>query len=485
MSAIDKLQPRSVWGIFARMSAIPRGSGNETAVQSMFKAWADERGLAWKEDAVGNLLITIPASKGMEKAAPLLVQGHVDMVCEKNSGTKHDFEKDPIRLAVDGEWVTAEGTTLGADNGIGVAMGLALAEEKGLKHPEVEVLLTVDEERGLTGAAGVQAGFFRARRMINLDSEEDTALFIGCSGGQDSILTVKNKKVPLGKGLVGRKVTVKGLLGGHSGLDIHKNRGNAIKILARCLLAARDRVDFRLASIDGGSMRNAIPREAEARVAVPEKDARLFKKLVDAEAARILAQELAGIDGGCEVKAGSCKLTHTLGGNCTLRTLHLLDALPNGVLAMSRALPDLVETSSNVGVVKTEGARVRIVCCSRSSNGSALAGLARRHRSLGALLADRCDVVQEGGYPGWQPNPDSALVKATADRYAKVFQRRPELKAIHAGLECGLFTEKYPGLDIVSFGPDITGAHSPDERVSIPSVERIFRLFTAVLADLD
>ncbi|HPF34276.1 MAG TPA: aminoacyl-histidine dipeptidase [Candidatus Krumholzibacteria bacterium] len=484
MSAIEKLQPRSVWGIFAAMSAIPRGSGNEAAVQAMFKTWADQRGLAWKEDAVGNLLITIPASKGMEKAPPVLVQGHVDMVCEKNSGTKHDFAKDPIKLQVNGDWVTAEGTTLGADNGIGVAMGLAVAEEKGLKHPTVEVLLTVDEERGLTGAAGVQKGFFTAKRMINLDSEEDAALFIGCSGGQDTILTVKNKKVPLGQGLAGRKVTVKGLLGGHSGLDIHKNRGNAIKILTRCLLAAKEQVDFRLVSIDGGSMRNAIPREAEARVAVKDADGRLFKKLVDAEAKRILTEELHGIDDGCQVKVGAAKVEHTLGGNCTLRTLHLLDALPNGVLAMSRALPDLVETSSNVGVVKTDGAQVRIVCCSRSSNGSALAGLARRHRSLGAMLADRCDVIQEGGYPGWQPNPDSKLVKATADRYAKVFKRRPELKAIHAGLECGLLTEKYPDLDIVSFGPDITGAHSPDEQVNVPSVQRVFKLFTALLADL-
>ena len=292
MSAIAKLKPTSVWAVFDRMSEIPRGSGNEAAVQSMFKAWAAERGLGCKQDKVGNLLITIPATKGMEKRPAVLVQGHVDMVCEKNSATKHDFTKDPLKLVKKGDWVSAEGTTLGADNGIGVAMGLALADEKGLKHPKVECLLTVDEERGLTGAAGVEAGFFTARRMINLDSEQDDAIFIGCSGGQDSILTLKNKKVALGKGLVGRKVSVQGLLGGHSGLDIHKNRGNAIKILTRCLLAVREQVDFKLASIDGGSMRNAIPREAAATVAVPEADVKLFKKLIDAQAARIISQEL-------------------------------------------------------------------------------------------------------------------------------------------------------------------------------------------------
>ena len=484
MSAIQKLQPKSVWDVFARMSEVPRGSGNETAVQAMFTAWAKERGLACKQDKVGNLLITIPATKGMEKAKPVLVQGHVDMVCEKNSGTKHDFENDPIKLLKKGDWVTADGTTLGADNGIGVAMGLALADEKGVKHPKIECLLTVDEERGLTGAAGVEAGFFSARRMINLDSEEDEALFIGCSGGQDSILTVLNKKMALGKGLVGRKISIKGLLGGHSGLDIHKNRGNAIKLLTRCLLAAHEQVPFRLSSIDGGSMRNAIPREAEAKVAVPEASTRLFKKLVDAEAKRIIAEELVHSDPGCVVKVATCKLTHNLGGNCTKRTLGLLDALPNGVQAMSLALEGLVETSSNVGVVETNGGKVRIVCCSRSSSGSALSGLTRRHRSLATLLADRCEIIQEGGYPGWQPNPSSLMVKKTAARYEKVFGQKPELKAIHAGLECGLLTEKYPDLDIVSFGPNITGAHSPDEQVSVSSVQKIFKLFTETLANL-
>ena len=484
MSAIAKLKPTSLWAVFDRMSEIPRGSGNESAVLDMFKAWAAERSLDCKQDKVGNLLITIPATKGMEKRPAVLVQGHVDMVCEKNAATKHDFTRDPLKLVQKGDWVSAEGTTLGADNGIGVAMGLALADEKGLKHPKVECLLTVDEERGLTGAAGVEAGFFTARRMINLDSEQDDALFIGCSGGQDSILTLMNKKAALGKGLVGRKVSVQGLLGGHSGLDIHKNRGNAIKILTRCLLAAREQVDFKLASIDGGSMRNAIPREAVATVAVPEAQAKLFKKLVDAQAARIIGQELKGTDEGCVVKVGVCKLTHTLGGNCTTRTLTMIDALPNGVLTMSLAIAGLVETSSNVGVVATDGSRVRIVCCSRSSSTSALEGLARRHRSLAAMLFDRCEIVQEGGYPGWMPDPKSEMVKTTAAMYKATFKKEPELLAIHAGLECGLLTEKYPDLDIVSFGPNITGAHSPDERVSVTSVAKIWTLFTRTLAKL-
>ena len=251
MGKLDKLQPTAVWQIFEKMCDIPHGSGNETGVQNMFKAWADERGLAWKQDKVGNLLVTIPATKGMEKASPVLVQGHVDMVCEKNSDIKHDFDKDGLKLKVNGDWVTAEGTTLGADNGIGVAMGLGLADDKSIAHPVVEVLLTVDEERGLTGAAGVEAGFFTANRMINLDSEEDEAIFIGCSGGWDSVLTLKNRSTRAPKDSAGRKITIGGLRGGHSGLDIHKNRGNAIKAMTRALLAASEEMDVRLVEING------------------------------------------------------------------------------------------------------------------------------------------------------------------------------------------------------------------------------------------
>ena len=484
MNTYESLQPRSVWSIFAELSRVPRGSGNETAVLDMLKAWADARGLKWSQDKVGNLLVRIPGTPGREKAAPVLVQGHVDMVCEKNGATKHDFARDPIKLLVQDGWVTADGTTLGADNGIGVAMGLALAEEKGLAHPPVEVLLTVDEERGLTGAAGVEPGFFSARRMINLDSEEDRSLFIGCAGGRDSVITVKNKKSALGKGLVGQKIVVSGLKGGHSGLDIDKNRGNAIVILARLLLAARETVPFKLVDLEGGSMRNAIPREATARVAVPEAQAGAFKKLVDRAAARLVAEELAGIDDQAAVKVAKCKVEHNLGGNCTLRVLRLLEALPNGVLAMSRAIPGLVETSSNVGVVKTKGGTVEIVCCSRSSNMSALDGLVQRHRSLVGLLDDRASIEQPEGYPGWQPNPASPLVQATARSYERIFGVVPELKAIHAGLECGLLTEKYPDLDIVSFGPDIHGAHSPDEKVSVASVAKVWQLFTGVMSEL-
>ena len=482
MPILENLQPAAVWRIFEKMSAVPRGSGNEAGVLTMLKGWADRRGLPWKQDEVGNLLVCIPASPGREGAPAVLVQGHVDMVCEKNAATAHDFARDPIRLRIDGDWVAATGTTLGADNGVGVAMGLALADDRSVPHGPIEVLLTIDEERGLTGAAGVKPGFFTARRMINLDSEEDTAIFVGCAGGRDTRFELKNRAAKAPKDAVGRKVTVLGLRGGHSGLNIHEHRGNAIKILSRALQAAAAELDVRLVDINGGSMRNAIPRECEARVAVPKGEARRFKQLLDAFFARVAAEELAGVDDGFAWKVATVQAPRCLTRECSATTLNLLSAIPNGVGAMSLDIPGLVETSTNLGVVRTEGQRVEIVCCSRSSVMSALAALVDQHRALGLLAG--ADVEQPEGYPGWKPNLASPLLAVTRQRYAEAFGAEPELLAIHAGLECGLLTEKYPDLDIVSFGPNIRGAHSPDERVQVSSVEKIWKLFTATVTQL-
>jgi dipeptidase D len=481
MGKLDKLKPAAVWNIFEKMSAIPRGSGNEAGVMTLFKGWADERGLKWDEDAVGNLLISIPATKGLEKAAPVLIQGHVDMVCEKNGATKHDFEKDPIKLQVKGDWVTADGTTLGADNGIGVAMGLALADDPSVAHGPIEVLLTVDEERGLTGAAGVQKGFFSARKMINLDSEEDQAIFIGCAGGRDTRFVLKNKTARAPKDSTGRKVAIGGLKGGHSGLDIHKHRGNAIKILTRALQAAAAEMDVRLVEINGGSMRNAIPREAEAKVVVAKNDGRRFKQLVDACLKKIAAEELAGYDDGFTWQVSTVQAPRSFSLASSVTTLSLLSAIPNGVTSMSLDIEGLVESSTNLGVVKTDGAKVSMICCSRSSVMSSLAELVQQHRDIGLLAG--AEVDQPEGYPGWKPNMKSKLVATTRAKYKEAFGSEAELLAIHAGLECGLLTEKYPDLDIVSFGPNIHGAHSPDEKVQISSVQKIWKLFGATLKE--
>ena len=482
MGKLDRLQPAAVWKIFERMSAVPRGSGDEAAVQAMFKEWADARGLAWKEDAVGNLLITIPASRGLEDAAPVLIQGHVDMVCEKNAATKHDFATDPIALKVEGDWVTADGTTLGADNGIGCAMGLALAEDDSVRHGPIEVLLTVDEERGLTGAAGVEKGFFSARTMINLDSEEDDAIFVGCAGGRDTVYVLKNRGTRAPKESAGRKITIGGLLGGHSGLDIHKGRGNACKILARALHAAGAEMEVRIVAIDGGSMRNAIPREAEAKVVVPKAEGRRFKQVVDDALERIAREELKGVDDGFTWKVTTVQAPRCLSLDSSRRILDLVMAIPNGVLAMSRDIEGLVETSSNLGVIKTDGGTVRMVCCSRSSVMATLDAVVRQHAAIGALAG--AETEQPEGYPGWKPNLDSQVLAVTRAKYRETFGGDPELLAIHAGLECGLLTEKYPDLDIVSFGPNITGAHSPDEQVQISSVQKIWKLFAATVEEL-
>jgi dipeptidase D len=481
MSGIEALQPRAVWAVFAEMSKVPRASGNEAGVMEALEGWARVRNLPTRRDAVGNMLVSIPASSGRHDADPVLVQGHVDMVCEKNASTPHDFAKDPIRLRLDGDWLTAEGTTLGADNGIGCAMGLAVADSPGLVHGPIEVLLTVDEERGLTGASHVDKGFFSARRMINLDSEEDHGIFIGCAGGRDTVLTLSCAREALPDSAV-FNVSLTGLTGGHSGLDINRNRGNAIKILIRSLVAASDEVDVRVARIEGGSLRNAIPREASAVVAVPRTKASTFDRLVRDAIARILDEELTGVDDGLRVTIDVGSEAAAFGASDSARILSLLAAIPNGVLAMSQSVRDLVESSTNLGVVRTEGDEVRIVCCSRSSVMSSLDGVVRQHRAVGRLAGAAVD--QPPGYPGWKPNLQSPLLAVTRGKYVDVFGKEPELLAIHAGLECGLLTEKYPDLDIVSFGPDIVGAHSPAERVSVPSVQRIWKLFTAVLEEL-
>ena len=468
MGKLDNLQPASVWSIFEMISAIPRGSGDEAGVMAALKTWADARSLPWQQDAVGNLLVSIPATKGLEGAPPLLIQGHVDMVCEKNAATRHDFAKDPIRLVVEGDWIRAEGTTLGADNGVGCAMGLALADDPSVAHGPLEILLTIDEERGLTGAAGVQAGFFRSRRMINLDSEEDQAVFIGCAGGpRDS---------------AGRKVTITGLKGGHSGLDINTGRGNAIKLLTRALQEASRQMEVRLVAVDGGSMRNAIPREAEAKVVIAKDQGRRFKQLVDGFLRRIAAEELAGVDPGLTWQVASVQAPRCFSLASSRSTLDLLAAIPSGVTAMSRDIAGLVESSSNLGVVKTEGLKVRVVCCSRSSVMTSLAALVDQHTAIGRLAG--AEVEQPAGYPGWKPNLDSGVLAVVRRQYKAAFGAEPGLLAIHAGLECGLLTEKYPDLDIVSFGPNIRGAHSPDEKVQISSVQKVWRLLGATLQDL-
>ncbi|MFH1465781.1 MAG: aminoacyl-histidine dipeptidase [Pseudomonadota bacterium] len=464
---------------------MPRGSGHEASVIAALRGWADERGFAHETDATGNLLIRVPASPGREDRGVVVLQGHVDMVCEKNSDKAFDFLTQGIDLVRDGDWIRADGTTLGADNGIGVAAAMAAAVDPEVQHPPLELLMTVDEETGMTGAFGLQQGFLSGRRLINCDTEEEGAIYVGCSGGGDVLarfpLEVKDRK----EGRDAFRVEVKGLVGGHSGLDIHHNRANAIKCLARVLGALEEAdIGFRLTRIDGGSMRNAVPREAGCGLCVkPEEAARLTA--VVAEVGASLAAEFAGTDPDLTVTAEArpdCRCEKVFRKSFQRRVLRALLATPSSVIAMSGAVPGLVETSNNLGVVRTGEEAIELVCCSRSSVGSALEAV---RQGLAALyeLADG-QVVVEDSYPGWQPDMQSPLLARALAVHEELFGKA-HIKAVHAGLECGLLQRANPGCDMISIGPDIVGAHSPSERVGVGSTARFYQFLGALLAALD
>jgi dipeptidase D len=478
--ALTHLSPRSVWTHFAALAAIPRPSGREDRAVAFVKEIGASIGAKERSDARGNVVLSVPATPGREKAAPVILQTHLDMVCEKNRDVAHDFERDPIRPRLSGEWVQATGTTLGADNGIGVAAALAAATDESVKHGPLELLFTLDEETGLTGAMQLDPTILSGRMLLNLDSEEDGVIFVGCAGGEDTLIDVKAAyKAPSFRG-GGQKLSVEGLRGGHSGLNIIENRGNALKLIARVLSAlVEEGVPFDLAGIAGGSKHNAIPREAEAVVAVePKAKARL--DAVTAAAVAGFRIELAKIDEGLKVTWSECpEPSRVLALTDRDRLIRLLIGLPHGVLGMSQDIPGLVETSSNLAVVSEHEWAIRVVTSSRSSVAPSLAYVLTQVRAVAALA--NASVTLKDGYPGWKPNMESKALAVVREVYRSRWQKEPHVTAIHAGLECGLLGEKIPGLDMVSFGPQIEGAHSPDERVNVPSVERFWGALTEVL----
>jgi len=480
---IANLEPKFLWQHFAALARIPRGSKNEAAVVAHLEAQAKKRGLEVKKDAVGDLVLKLKATPGHENAPTLILQGHLDIVCEKNNDTVHDFEKEGIKTVVDGEWVRGTGTTLGADNGIGVAAALALMDDTSAVHPPLEILLTIDEETGMTGALAMPADFVSGRRLLNLDSEEDGTLFVGCAGGGNTEIKLTLRRDASLKGFKAFTVRVSGLRGGHSGLNIGENRANAIKLLVRVLRAAAEKMSLRLGSILSGNKHNAIPREAVAVVYVPTRKEAEFRKLVAAWAT-VLKDEFAGIEPDLALALGEPPkdrpkpITTAAAG----RALDLLAALPHGVLGMSQALPDLVETSNNLAVANTEDRALRIVTSSRSSVAPTLAALLATVQATARLAG--AEVVQPGGYPGWKPNMDSKLLAVARETYRKMYGKDPKVTAIHAGLETGIIGSRIPGMDMLSFGPQIEGAHSPGERVHVPSVKRFYEFFKQMLAAL-
>jgi dipeptidase D len=467
---LHDLAPRSLWGHFAELASIPRPSGHEERAVAFVLKTAAGIGAKSVRDARGNVVINVPATPGREKARPVILQSHLDMVCEKNKDVSHDFDRDPIRLRIVGEWVQASGTTLGADNGIGVAAALATATDPSITHGPLELLFTLDEETGLTGARDLDPKVLSGKMLLNLDSEEDGAIFVGCAGGEDSLIDLPVAWTAPAAGGAGRKLEIGGLRGGHSGLNIIENRGNALKLVTRILTAAAEGgVGFELASITGGSKHNAIPREAEAVIVL---DAASRSKIAEKQLAGFRV-ELAKIDDGLRLTWSDVPTpARVLSSADRDRLLRLLMALPHGVLGMSQDIPGLVETSNNVAVVACGDAAIRVVTSSRSSVAPSLANVLGCVRAASSLAGAK--VTLKDGYPGWKPDMDSKALAVVREVYRKRWGKEPIVTAIHAGLECGLLGQKIPGLDMVSFGPHIEGAHSPDERVHVPSVERFW-----------
>ena len=481
-TTLGGLKPGHLWRYFEEICGIPHCSGNEKALAQHILETAAGLGLEAKKDKVGNVIVRKKATPGREKALGVILQGHMDMVGDKNSDVAHDFAKDPIRPSIKGEWVQADGTTLGADNGIGLAASLAVMEEKELVHGPLEFLFTVDEETGLTGANKLEKGVLKGKYLLNLDSEEEGTFTIGCAGGADSVVTLPLKrKAAASKSLYRLKVA--GLRGGHSGIDIHQGRANAIKLVARLLAGAADKHRFELVGIEGGNKRNAIPRESWAVLAIEPARARAlgahFKKAF--EDVRV---EFKTVETGARVEFEKLEGAKDYPMDAASRKalIGLLVALPHGVISMHPEIPGLTETSTNLAIIQTEKKQVQIICSTRSSIASALGATRGVLKAVCELAGARIQL--NDGYPGWMPDLQSTLLAKLKEIYRATAGKEPGVVAIHAGLECGIIGEKYPGMEMISFGPTLEHPHSPDERVNIGSVGRFWEFIKAALAGL-
>ena len=476
------LKPERVWHWFGEIMQIPRPSKHEERISAWLVQWGKDHGLETKSDKLGNVLIRKPASKGYEKSPWVALQAHMDMVCEKNSTKQFDFMKDAIQPVLDGEWLTADGTTLGADDGIGVAAILAILEDPKLQHPALEALITVDEETGLTGANGLSKSWLKSEVLLNFDDEDEGEYCIGCAGGIDTVAEMDYKLVAAPKGCKAFIVKVSGLVGGHSGDDINRGRANANKLLNRILWEGTYRHDMRLATIDGGNLRNAIAREAEALVCVPEDKVRAFKTMVT-KMGKAMVFEFRSTEPDMEFELRDADMPKkVIDADTQQRLVNLVYACAHGVLAMSREIENFVETSTNLASIKMVDGIIRIATSQRSSVESAKQAAAAKLEATFRLAG--CRVSHSDGYPGWTPNPDSRVLKVGVEVYKKMYGKEPVVRAIHAGLECGLIGEKYPQMDMISYGPTLRGVHSPDERIEIKTVEMFWNQTLEILKKL-
>ncbi len=470
---IKNLEPKVLWEHFYSLTQIPRPSKKERKAVDFVKKFGEDLGLETIEDQVGNIIIRKPATKGMEDRKGVVMQGHLDMVPQANSDSSHNFETDPIDAFVDGDWVTAKGTTLGADNGMGVAAAMAVLSSNDIEHGPVEALFTVDEEAGMTGANALKPGLLEGDILLNMDSEDEGELYVGCAGGEDANITFnyQNDKYPVNYKAF--KLSITGLKGGHSGLDIPLGRGNANKLLFRLINKTQNEFGLRIADINGGSLRNAIPREAFAVVAIPAEGEDKFKSYIS-DFEKIVKHELSGVDPDVSFKIEPTEAPKFVIDEKTQRNLtDAVMAVPNGVIRMSDAMPGLVETSTNLAVVKTtEDNKIIAQCLMRSSVDTSKEELAERISATFRLAG--ADVELAGAYPGWKPDMDSEILKVMQETYKNKYGTTPEIKAIHAGLECGILGSAYPNWDMISFGPTIRFPHSPDEKVNIETVQKFW-----------
>lgn len=492
LQTVAELAPSLVWQLFAGISDVPRPSKREERIRKHVREWAASKNLTCREDSVGNVLIEVPASRGHENAPIIVLQAHLDMVHEKNSGTTHDFDNDPIRLKIVKDQATgrtivrADGTTLGADNGMGVAMAMAVAIDSEVTHGPLELLFTLDEEDGMTGAKALEADFLKGRTLLNLDTEEDDTIYVGCAGGCDTNMSLPFATGDRDSGSNAEiMVKVAGLRGGHSGTEIHENRGSAIKLLIRTLLRCAAS-GLQVSDIRGGSKRNAIPREASALVAGPAGSLDALRTAADQVRAQALT-ESAEPNLVISVERHECEKTHAwLSAEDTRRLLACLAALPQGVLGMSPAVPGLVQTSNNVSTVgcRRDGSAtvVEVGTLSRSSNASCLDNTCEQIAAIARLAGGSVETGNE--YPGWEPDLDSKVLGVARRVYEDIFKEAPKVEAVHAGLECGIIGRRIPGMDMTSIGPTITGAHSPDELTYADSVEKSWRHLVGMLGAL-
>jgi len=479
---LTDLNPPLLWKHFQEFLKIPHCSGNEKDIGDYIISVAKRLDLDYKKDDVGNIVVSKKASKGSEGSIGVILQGHLDMVCEKNSDVDHDFQKNAIKAEIDGDWVKAKGTTLGADNGIGGSAALAIMENDDIKHPPLEFLFTVEEETGLTGATHIPEDFLKGKRLLNLDSEDEGEFTIGCAGGADSQILVsfgteKNTSDEI------LKLKLSGFKGGHSGIDINLGRGNAIKLLSRILWNVSQSISFQLFHLEGGNLRNAIPRESSAVIGIRSNDKDKVKEIIEKKFSEI-KNEYKPIEP--EAKYSLEEYNDDPGQAITNETkdkiISLIFGIPHGVISMHPEIEGLVETSTNLAVVNTEKNKVQIICSTRSSTASALE--ATRDCINAIVNMGDAEIVREEGYPGWKPNLESDLLKKLKKVYKDTFNKEPHVAAVHAGLECGIIGEKFPGMDMISFGPTIEHPHSPDERVHIGTVEKFWKFLKNLLEEL-